>query len=140
MRGKAEAQEVECVEAWGDCGEKAAALGVQKESQRAGEREAEGGGDAAGKGVIEDDGGIGGFEGEGEDAGFTGAEIAGEGKCGGAVRTADFDPRELGGIGQVKTREPALGEFLHDGVGNDDAPGERGQNLQSPELVEVLER
>ena len=140
MRGEAEPQAVELVEAWGDSREKAAALGVQKETERAGEGDMEGGGDAAGKGVVEDDGGIGGFESQGEDAGFTGAEIAGEGKCRCAVRTADFEPRKLAGVGQVKARPPALGEFLHDGVGNDDAPGERGQNLQPAKLVEILER
>ena len=139
MRGKAEAQAVELVEAWGDSREKAAALGVQKEAERAGEREAKGGGDAAGKSIIEDDGGIRGFESEGEDTGFSGTKIAGERKCGRTAWMADFDPRELGGIGKVKTREPAFGEFFHDSVRNDDAPGERGQNLQPSKLMKVLE-
>ena len=97
---EAEAQAVELVEAWGDSREKAAALGVQKETERAGEGDLEGGGDAAGKGVVENDGGIGGFESQGEDGIWH------------SILTADGEGAEAVYIPAGGSREPISGEAL----------------------------
>lgn len=140
MRGEAEAEAFQLINARGDERDEAAAFRIEQEAEGAGEREAQGLGDAAREGVIEDDGGTVGFEREGEDARFTGAEVAGERERGCAGRVANGDPREDGRIGQIEARLPALGEFLHDRVWNHDATGERGQDVQPAELVEILER
>lgn len=104
MRGDAEAQVIQFIEAWRDERDETAAFRVEQETERARERQVQRLGNAACEGVVEDDGGTGGFEREGEDAGFAGAEIAGERERRGAGGTANRDPREPCRVRQIEAR------------------------------------
>ena len=95
LRSDAESQLAQAIQAGCDGGKQSGALGVQQQAQGADERDAQMFGGLACKGVVEDDSGAGRFEGEGEDGGFAGAEVAGERECRGADRAADFQPREV---------------------------------------------
>ena len=140
VRGDAKAQLVQPIEAWGDGGKQAGALGIEEQAEGADEREVKMLGGLTGETVVEDYGGVRGFKGEGEDGGFAGAEMAGEGECGGADGAADFHPRQSAHVGQIATVFPPDLQFSHDGLGDDHTNDQAGQNLQMPELMEILER
>ena len=107
-------------------------LGVNQQTEGASQRDAQGFGDPAGEAVVEDDDGAGGFEGQSEDAGFTGPELAGERQGGSAARLADGDLGRLRGSGKSQPACRPWASSISTVCGMTMPPVSRGRIYSSP--------
>ena len=137
---KPEAQTLEVVDQGGQRRHQSAAFGVQQDPERPRQRDPKNLGVAPCQRIVQDHDRIGPFQGQKQDAGFSGTEIRDQAHDPLARWGAQVDPRQRFRDGKIEAAAPALGQLLGNGGWDRDPRDQLRQQLQMPDLVKVLER